>query len=172
MFAKISYRRLGRVDLDGIWHWREMQQSPKSYSLTKDNVLPCPEVARGRQGQMVWCHQPGDEWLVANPVEIPQSYNLVESCFSSAALECATPHSHAHLLGLPAELIDHIMSFLKESDLNPVHLPAASFAYIHNRSSKLLLLNIWAGYEKYSKPSDIQIHQTGQRHGIRATPLV
>jgi hypothetical protein len=69
---------------------------------------------------MVWCHQPGDEWLVANPVEIPQSYNLVESCFSSAALECATQHSHARLLGLPAELIDHIMSFLKESDLNPV----------------------------------------------------
>lgn len=120
MFAKLSYRRLGRVDLDGIWHWREIQCCPESYNLTKDDVLPCPEVARGRQDHGVWCHQPGDEWLAANPVEIPESCSLVQSCFRPVDVECVSQHSQARLLRLPAELIDHIMSFLTESDLSTV----------------------------------------------------
>ncbi|USP73104.1 hypothetical protein yc1106_00378 [Curvularia clavata] len=121
IFAKVSYRRLGRVDLNGIWHWREMQCSPESYNLTEDDVSTCPEVARGRRDHGVWSHQPGDEWLAANPVEVPELCSLVESCFSSVPLECTTnQHSQARLLRLPAELIDYIICFLEESDLNIV----------------------------------------------------
>jgi hypothetical protein len=122
IFAKLSYRRFGRVNLDAIWHWREMQHEPELYNVTKDDVAPCPEVARGWQGNYddVWCHLPGDEWLAANPVEIPQSYDMIERCFSLAVHVSTTQHSHVRLLGLPAELIDHILSFLAESDLNSV----------------------------------------------------
>lgn len=98
-----------------------MQSSPESYLLTKDDVSPCAEVARGRHDHSVWCHKPGDEWLAANPVEVPESCSLVESCFSSITVECdTTQNSQSRLLGLPAELIDHIMSFLEENDLNIV----------------------------------------------------
>lgn len=117
MFAKVSYQRLGRVDLDAIWHWREMQSCPESYNLSEDDVLPCPEVARARQGAGLWCHQPGDEWLAANPVETPESYTSAASCFVSVDLEYTTQLSPACLLGLPAELIDHILSFLEEEEL-------------------------------------------------------
>jgi hypothetical protein len=121
MFAKASYRRLGRVDLDGIWHWREMQSYPESYNLTRDDVLHRPEVAQGRHDDgNPWCHQPGDEWLAANPVEIPESCGLVESCFTSSTLEHTVQNSQARLLGLPAELIDHIISFLGEYELSAV----------------------------------------------------
>lgn len=94
-----------------------MQSYPEFYSITKDDVLLCPEVSRGQQDNAVWCHQRGDEWLAANPVDIPKSSSLIESCFSSAVFECTTQDSHARLLGLPAELINHIISFLEESDL-------------------------------------------------------
>jgi len=119
--ALICLQRHPTVDLDGIWHWREMQSYPESYNLTRDDVLHRPEVAQGRHDDgNPWCHQPGDEWLAANPVEIPEFCGLVESCFTSSTLERTVQNSQARLLELPAELIDHIISFLGEYELSAV----------------------------------------------------
>jgi hypothetical protein len=60
-----------------------------------------------------WHHIPGDEGLVANPVEIPGILLALEACFIDKKGDY-TPHPHSHpgFLTLPAEIIGRTLSFL------------------------------------------------------------
>ncbi|CAG9991801.1 unnamed protein product [Clonostachys byssicola] len=121
VFAKASHRRLGRVDLDAIWQWREMQSDPESYGLSADDVSPHSEVARGRRhwGDP-WSHHAGSEWLAANPVEVPGLNDLLESCLGISVPSDTSLPPQARLLALPTEIIHQIFSFLPASDLTAV----------------------------------------------------
>lgn len=71
IYAKASYRRLGRVDLGCIWHWREMLLLPELYNVYGCDPRPCLEAARARESWSdPWCYYTGDEWLAVNPVQI------------------------------------------------------------------------------------------------------
>lgn len=48
-YAKSSYRRLGHVDLDGLWYWREIESRPDAYGMGDRVPLPRPEVERARK---------------------------------------------------------------------------------------------------------------------------
>jgi hypothetical protein len=121
MYAKVSYRRFGRVDLDGIWHWREIQSDPVSYGMDELIPLPRPEIELGREHiDHPWCHVPGDEWIVANPVEIPGILTVLETCKCSNVAATQTQSPKAKILVLPAELLGHILSFLDLPDLDRV----------------------------------------------------
>ncbi|KAF5533012.1 hypothetical protein FMEXI_12095 [Fusarium mexicanum] len=121
MFAKVSYHRLGRVDLDGIWQWREMQSDPKSYGLNADDVSPHTEVAQGRKHcEDPWSHHTGSEWLAANPVEVPGLNDLLKTCFGSNMPNDISLPSQARLLTLPTEIIFQLLSLLPASDLSAV----------------------------------------------------
>ncbi|EEU37842.1 uncharacterized protein NECHADRAFT_88314 [Fusarium vanettenii 77-13-4] len=118
MYAKASYHRLGRVDLDGLWYWREIETTPDSYGMGDRVPLRRPEVERARKRwDCPWHHLPGDEWLAANPVEIPGIYRVLETCMNRANKGQAQLQK-AKLLALPTEVIHHILSFLDLPDLD------------------------------------------------------
>ncbi|KAI7769308.1 hypothetical protein LZL87_011838 [Fusarium oxysporum] len=124
IYAKLSLRRLGYVDLNGLWHWREMRNMPTSYGLV-DRIpeptrrqLHLPELQRARQDwDYPWLHNPGDEWIVANPVEIPGISRVLESCMKDLCIEGYTQQTTG-FLALPAEIIQHTLSFLDVLDVD------------------------------------------------------
>lgn len=80
--------------------------------------MPGPEVSRGRkQDSDPWCHHVGDEWLAANPVEIPGLPDTLKACLLPVTTSAETQNTSAHILALPAELLDHILTFLDKRDL-------------------------------------------------------
>ncbi|SPJ72255.1 uncharacterized protein FTOL_01983 [Fusarium torulosum] len=110
IYAKSSYRRLGRVDLDGVW------------GLDEDVPTQTPEISRGRESwDSPWRHVAGDEWLAANPVEVPSIREVLDLCTSPVA-EVPIQLHDAGLLSLPTELKCRILSFLSVDDSNAVAL--------------------------------------------------
>jgi hypothetical protein len=125
MYAKASYRRLGHVDLNGIWHWREACAIPQGYGLEL-NFSPYPKREEdiddfpgiGKLDDMhPFLHHPGDDWLAANPVEIPGLPKIVETCLSFSTAGIVSQQSESFLFTLPVELLDHVMSYLDEHGL-------------------------------------------------------
>ncbi|KAJ4211723.1 hypothetical protein NW759_012324 [Fusarium solani] len=118
IYAKSSYHRLGRVDLDGLWYWREIESRPDAYGMGDRVLLGRPEVERARKRwDQPWHHLAGDEWLTANPVEIPGICRVLETCMNRANKGQAQLQN-ARLLALPAEVIHHILSFLDFPDID------------------------------------------------------
>ncbi|KAI9709191.1 MAG: hypothetical protein M1812_007776 [Candelaria pacifica] len=66
IFKKVSLLRLGTIDVHGLWSWRLVEGSfeaffedfPRHYGIKNAN-------------EQWWNHEPGNEFLVANPVNIP-----------------------------------------------------------------------------------------------------
>lgn len=124
MYAKASYRRLGHVALDGIWHWREMCALPLNYGLDADFSPYAKSEGssdfRGiGKGDMYgpFYHQAGNEWMVANPVEIPELEKVLGECLDHSTPETVARQSQSHLFVLPAELIDQVFALLDVPDL-------------------------------------------------------
>lgn len=124
MYAKASYRRLGHVTLDGIWRWREMCALPRSYGLDA-GFSPYPKsedfseilgIGRIDLGYP-FVHQAGNEWLAANPVEIPELEKVLGECLDYSTPGTVAQQSQSHLFVLPAELIDQVFALLDVPDL-------------------------------------------------------
>jgi hypothetical protein len=84
--------------------------------IRKQIHLPQLERAR-QQWDWPWWHIPGDEWLVANPVEIPCISRVLEWCMDDLSIKEHTEQT-TRFLALPAETIQHTLSFLNINDLN------------------------------------------------------
>ncbi|KAF5987672.1 hypothetical protein FCOIX_885 [Fusarium coicis] len=114
----------GYVDLNVLWHWREMRNMPAAYGV-EDRIpertrkqIHLPQLERARQQwDWPWCHIPGDEWLVANPVEIPGISRVLEWCMDDLDIKEYTEQT-TRLLALPTETIQHTLSFLDITDLD------------------------------------------------------
>ncbi len=121
IYAKASYRQLDRVDLDGLFHWRKIQSCPESYGVGELSPRRRPEVERAREHMdHPWHHVPGDEWLVANPVEIQGIREALAACMSCHIGEDQVCGPRSWLLTIPAENIDYILAFLDVSDVSAV----------------------------------------------------
>ncbi|KAK8104658.1 uncharacterized protein PG998_011691 [Apiospora kogelbergensis] len=108
------------VDLDGLWHWREIQSHPDLYGVGDRVPLRRPQVERARERwDSPWRHLAGDEWLAANPVEIPGMYGALKACMSRPNGN-HTQQPAAGLLALPAEIIHCILSALDPIDVDTV----------------------------------------------------
>ncbi|KAI6767627.1 hypothetical protein HG530_005636 [Fusarium avenaceum] len=127
MYAKSSYYRLGRVDLDGIWHWRELLTTPGVWGLDEDVPTQTPEISRGRESwDSPWRHVPGDEWLAANPVEVPSIREVLDIC-KLPVTEAPIQLPDTGLLALPNELKLRILSFINVYDSNAIALACRQF---------------------------------------------
>ncbi|KAH8170044.1 hypothetical protein LIA77_10588 [Sarocladium implicatum] len=123
MYAKVSYRRHRRVDLDGLFHWRKMQSCPQSYNLGELSLRRQPEVDRGREHiDHPWHHHSGDEWLVANPVEIQGIQDALTSCMSCCIGEEVAFSTRSRFAVLPAEIVISILALLDMSGMSAVAL--------------------------------------------------
>ena len=140
IYAKASHRWLGRIDLDGLFHWRSIQCEPASYGLGEAGTLRRQEVERGRENMdHPWHHLPGDEWLVANPVEILGLSKALSSCRSCNTGEDQVRIPQSQLLALPAEIIDCILYHLDLSDVSAV---ANTCRGLHKRAQSFCKLYI------------------------------
>lgn len=105
--------------MDGLFYWRKIQSCPESYGVEELGPLRRMEVERGRtQMDHPWHHLSGDEWLVANPVEIEGIRETLIGCTRGHIGEAQVYKHRSQLLEIPAELIDHILAFLGVSDVS------------------------------------------------------
>ncbi|CAF3451582.1 unnamed protein product [Fusarium graminearum] len=118
IYAKASYRRIGRVDLDGLWHWREIETQLHSDQKPFPNR---PVILRARQHwELPWHHYTGDEWPTANPVEIPGMSKMLTSCLDVTLCQRATQREASIIGLLPKELLDQIFDLLSPTDVDSV----------------------------------------------------
>ncbi|KAG8670483.1 hypothetical protein FPOAC2_09839 [Fusarium poae] len=119
IYAKASYRALGKVDLDGIWHWREIESQLRHPH--EKTLLNHPEVLRAREDwHLPWHHYTGSEWLVANPVEISDIHTVLDPC-KDLTLSRETGQHQASILGyIPKEILYQIIDLLNPTDVNSV----------------------------------------------------
>jgi hypothetical protein len=147
---------MGRVDLDGLWHWREIDTYPSPYEIGQKVTSPHPEVLKARESwHLPWHHFPGGEWLVANPVEIPGISELLKSCLNvNSAPGIAQPQST--LLSIPIELIEQILDFMNPADLNAVAKTCLKFYHLTQPRFRALLNNdmawLWEIFEGSQYP--------------------
>lgn len=119
LYAKSSFRRLGYVDLNGLWHWREMRSDPDSYGVAGRIPRQRPELERARESwDYPWRHIAGDEWLVANPVEIPDIDKVLKTCAKYVNISKHAQRSGLGFLVLPPEVIQHTLSFLDMANVD------------------------------------------------------
>ncbi|KAF4997562.1 hypothetical protein FGRMN_3767 [Fusarium graminum] len=126
MYAKASYQRLGRVDLDGLWYWRDefgsVMSNPSAYGIDYELNRKPDEVTKAREYFHVqWKNFAGDEWLAANPVEVPFVEQVMARC-TMTINEARRQASDTGILTLPNELMNQIMSFIDLNDLNALAL--------------------------------------------------
>ncbi|KAH7549011.1 hypothetical protein BM1_10784 [Bipolaris maydis] len=107
MYAKASYRRLGHVDLHDIWLWREMCSNPARFGFADEVNSPYPGIGKTNEIDP-FSHHAGNEWMVANPMEIP---GLAKS----------------PLFKLPVELLDNIFAFLDDLGVSAIVATCGTF---------------------------------------------
>ncbi|KAL6914776.1 hypothetical protein FSST1_012536 [Fusarium sambucinum] len=119
IYAKASYRRNGRVDLDGLWHWREIES--RAQEVRELLELRHPDVFRAREHwNLPWYHHTGDEWIVANPVEIPDIRTLLKPCLDVTFAQGTTQNQASVLDSIPKELLYQIIDLLSPTDVDSV----------------------------------------------------
>jgi hypothetical protein len=73
IFARLSRLHLGCVDVNGLMAWRNLRPGYRDFrSFPRD-----PAVKRAKQ--QWWFHEPGSEYLAANPLSIPRLLPLLHS---------------------------------------------------------------------------------------------
>ncbi|UZP43059.1 hypothetical protein NXS19_010875 [Fusarium pseudograminearum] len=118
IYAKASYQRMGKVDLDGLWHWREIETQLHSDQKSFPNRA---EISKAREHwDFPWRHYTGDEWLAANPVEVPGMNKILKSCLDVTICQRSTQREASIIHLLPKELLDQIFDLLSPTDINSV----------------------------------------------------
>lgn len=109
---------MGKVDLDGIWHWREIETQLHADQKPFPNRV---EISKAREHwDLPWRHDTGDEWLAANPVEVPGMNKILKSCLDVTLCQRATQREASVIGLLPKELLDQIFDLLSPTDINSV----------------------------------------------------
>ncbi|MCJ1391456.1 hypothetical protein MMC18_004320 [Xylographa bjoerkii] len=72
IFKKVSQLCLGSIDIEGLWYWRALEGSYEAFFCE----FPRDYAVKNGDDQF-WKHEPGSEFLAANPIEIPGFAALV-----------------------------------------------------------------------------------------------
>ncbi|EUC27423.1 hypothetical protein COCCADRAFT_111743 [Bipolaris zeicola 26-R-13] len=126
IYAKASYRRLGRVDLHDIWLWRELCGNPARFEFADELSSPYPGIGRANEIDP-FLHHVDNEWMVANPVEIPGLAEALKDCLISGTSGAVVQKIQSPLLELPAELLDNIFVFLNDLSVDAIAATCRTF---------------------------------------------
>lgn len=143
-FIRASRKRVGNIDINGLMGWRNLESSFQSNCEFPRH----PAVSDG--GQQEWNHEPGNEWLAANPVFIPGLEDLLWSAAREPIIDDdqIEPMSKDGIASqqslkdpfaiLPRELADAILSFLEPVDIASLRLaPCARYLPISDWKTRL-----------------------------------
>ena len=98
IYKKVCEIRIGRIDTEGLWYWRDVSLSFPTGTLPSADChtsqLGCDyqtffmdfprEPAVRSSSDQWWRHQPGCEYLVANPIDVPGLSEMLEPPVYSA----------------------------------------------------------------------------------------
>jgi hypothetical protein len=132
MFKRVSTLRLGRVDVAKWADW---------WGLDQEAGPSHPSA--GAASDQWWNFNQGDEWLAANPLEIPaltaifeaaqrQHFNARNSPFGAGEATPAYTDSSDIFGKLPSELRDMVLSSLGSKDIASLRLASRSFYHLPN----------------------------------------
>lgn len=79
IYKKVSEIRIGKIDTEGLFYWRYLDCDFKTFFVD----FPRDPAVRTSSEQF-WRHQPGCEYLVANPIDVPGLSQLLKPPTSSA----------------------------------------------------------------------------------------
>jgi len=122
IFTRASRLLSHHIDIHGLAGWRRLESS---YRAERD--FPRHNAVKQCAYEW-WYHEPGYEWLAANPVLVP----LLPSLLCSAAHEEHTPLEEAYLSSndpfkkLPLEMKDAILDLLPPTDIASLRLASCS----------------------------------------------
>ncbi|KAK2780641.1 hypothetical protein FQN53_001065 [Emmonsiellopsis sp. PD_33] len=137
LYIQASRRVLGIVDIDTLVHIRDKAAiAQEEFPIMYHN-----DVLAGR-GQY-WEHNPGDEYLVANPIFIPgfrdilesaishdESFNIHNSPFKARPQKTLQSPSRDPFLRLPFEIMMDIAGYLGHADIANARLSSRAFDHI------------------------------------------
>lgn len=152
IFKKVSLLRLGTVDVQGLWVWREKMYDESQGKMPRDRA-----VMMG--SQQWWHHEPGFEYLAANPVNIPGLPALLQtslSKFGGSSKEMSGPESEFFQTDetsdgfradiadpfrfVPAEVTNMVLEYLSLKDIASLRLATGAFQQIPHLLFRRLLL--------------------------------
>ncbi|KAL2860038.1 hypothetical protein BJX68DRAFT_224201 [Aspergillus pseudodeflectus] len=159
IFIQASKQILGRVDIDALVQIRDR-------AALQENEFPVthPDDVRDEQEQ-VWKHSAGREYLVANPVFIPDlapivaasivsddaTFSIQNSPFPTRARLHDSTSAKDPFLSLPPELIHIIIWQLASPDIAALRLSSRAFTHLPiSLWHHLLVKEIPALYEAWS----------------------
>jgi len=154
IFQRVSKLAFGQVDIHGLMHLYNLEfKRPKwGYNLSFDDA-----VYRGLH--QWWRHNPGDEFLAANPVLIPTLERILRSSvheepsFSPQGGAFLIPDAASHrsstssldpFMEMPQEIRDSIVQYLSSQEI--AHLRFSSRAF------RQLRISLWYGLLREEMP--------------------
>ncbi|MCJ1433844.1 hypothetical protein MMC27_003209 [Xylographa pallens] len=169
IFKKVSQLRLGNIDVEGLWYWRALEGTYEGFFVKFPRDFAVRTVYN--QGTPVygpfWQHEPGSEYLVANPIEIPGFSALLKNPTGSvgyrgsnkfvfyrhsqklkdpkatnhdAPLRPKSLHSTDPFMKLSAELSDMVLACLSSKDIANLRLASSVFRQLPTILFRRLLL--------------------------------
>ncbi|KAL2005539.1 hypothetical protein VTN00DRAFT_2750 [Thermoascus crustaceus] len=144
IFKRVCLRKLGFVDIDGLWRVRDLRGL---FEYSMGCGFPPLSVRQYAFDDEKWHHKPGTEYLAANPVDIPGFQELLNHLSDSedtskepnhqAPSPGAPSHSQSHsalttsgtdiFSTLPPELLTEILWSLSARDIANLRLASRSF---------------------------------------------
>ncbi|EMD62245.1 hypothetical protein COCSADRAFT_94946, partial [Bipolaris sorokiniana ND90Pr] len=128
IYAKASYRRLGHVDLHGIWLWRELCENLSRFEFADEVKLPYPGTGKTNEVDP-FLHHAGDERMVANPVEIPGLVDMLKDRLINSTSGTIIKRTQSPLFALPVELLNKIFVLLDDPGVNAIAVTCRTFRY-------------------------------------------
>ena len=151
---KLCRLRLGHVDLD---HLMALYKVDDNTPVDDDSE---PDMLGARK---TWIHNPGDEWLAANPFYVPQLRDLLERAMNTEPCSLYTSHSSTnHTIRpdpfscFPTEIKHLILENLNAKEIVTLQLASRSFRqlpvsiwYQQIRKNMPWLWEIWSDEKPY-----------------------
>lgn len=159
IYRRVSERRVGAIDIHDLaeW-WNRCEEGP---------ITPMHASVQRDRGEW-WQHREGDEFLAANPLQIPALTALLQAasrppeCFNarsspSAACSMTSPQNSDLFARLPEELRDSMLSQVTSKDLANLRLASRTFHHLpvtswHDLMKKELPW-IWEAWSDRSYPA-------------------
>ena len=121
VFTRASRFCNQHIDFQGLAEWRKLESDFKS-----DDDFPRHEAVH-RGASQDWNHQPGDEWLAANPIIVPLLPSLLEPAIHDHDKSFGdNPSYHDYLANLPREISNAIFDLLTPTDIASLRLASCA----------------------------------------------
>ncbi|PLB36536.1 F-box protein [Aspergillus candidus] len=138
IFCRQSQSRFDHINVAGLIKWRDSE-----FSYDDFHKIPrCAEVLSAQE--QFWGHEPGSEFLAANPLHVPYLPRILQAAVEDASFDASAgvfdlslhmSHGtsvHDPLATLPFEIQHLILGFLGSRDIANLRLASRAFQHLPN----------------------------------------